>query len=83
MAEGFSQEALMNDLSNAETLKCEFCNNILFIQTYVLKKVSALVSSTGKDQLIPFPVFSCGDCGQIPTDMKRGILGADKNELPN
>ena len=53
------------DLSQAETNLCEKCGNGLFIQSFFLKKLSALVSPTGQEAVIPLQVYSCGNCGHI------------------
>ena len=63
------QPGLHIDLSKAETIVCENCGNASFIQAFFLKKVSALVSPTGKEAVIPIQVFSCGNCGTIPQNM--------------
>ena len=63
------QEGLQIDLSKTDTIVCEECGNASFIQAFFLKKVSALVSPTGKEALIPIQVFSCGNCGTIPQNM--------------
>ena len=62
-------DGLQIDLSQAETILCEKCGNGLFIQSFFLKKVSALVSPTGKEAIVPMQVFSCGNCGTIPKNM--------------
>ncbi len=53
------------DLSQAETILCEKCSNGLFIQSFFLKKLSAVVSPTGQEAVIPVQVYSCGNCGHI------------------
>ena len=63
------QEGLQIDLSKTDTIVCEECGNASFIQAFFLKKVSALVSPTGKEAIIPMQVFSCGNCGAIPKNM--------------
>ena len=63
------QPGLQIDLSKAETIVCENCGNASFIQAFFLKKVSALVSPTGKEAIVPMQVFSCGNCGTIPKNM--------------
>ena len=63
------QPVLQIDLSKAETIVCENCGNASFIQAFFLKKVSALVSPTGKEAIVPMQVFSCGNCGTIPKNM--------------
>ena len=57
------------DLKQADTIKCKSCNNYLYIQSFVLKKLSALVSPTGQETMIPVQVFSCGNCGKIAEGM--------------
>ena len=53
------------DLKNATTMSCQKCDNPIFIQGYVIKKVSAIVSPTGKEMIAPVQVFNCGNCGEI------------------
>ena len=53
------------DLSQAETLECEKCKCKAFKQSLMLKKLSALISPTGKEALIPVAVFVCEQCGHI------------------
>ena len=44
------------DIRDAETIKCNDCNNYLFITSFVLKRLSAIVSPTGQEALIPVQV---------------------------
>tara|TARA_B100001113_G_C20510345_1_gene362679 strand:- start:22 stop:294 length:273 start_codon:yes stop_codon:yes gene_type:complete len=70
------------DLRKAETLKCEHCGNYLFIKSTVLKRLSALVSPTGEEGIIPIEIYSCGNCGQVPKDMLKGTgLGEDNIDV--
>ena len=57
------------DLTDADTIQCEDCGNASFIQAFFLKKISALMSPTGKEAVVPMQVFSCGNCGSIPKNM--------------
>ena len=63
------QEGLQVDISKAETIVCENCGNASFIQAYFLKRISAVMSPTGKEAIVPIQVFSCGNCGAIPKNM--------------
>jgi len=63
------------DLKNATTMRCQKCDNPIFIQGYVIKKMSALVSPTGQEIIAPVQVFNCGSCGEMLD------LGGDMNEL--
>ena len=53
------------DLCDADTMKCQKCENSIFIQGYVIKKISAIVSPTGKEVIAPIQVFNCGNCGEM------------------
>jgi hypothetical protein len=53
------------DLSDAETMSCGKCDNKIFIQGYVIKKISAIVSPTGQEVIAPVQVFNCGSCGEL------------------
>ena len=63
------EEGLQIDLSKTDTIVCEECGNASFIQAFFLKKISALMSPTGKEAIVPMQVFSCGNCGAIPKNM--------------
>jgi hypothetical protein len=69
------------DLSQAETILCEKCSNGLFIQSFFLKKLSALVSPTGQEAVIPVQVYSCGNCGHI--NQKLNPTASETTETSN
>ena len=60
------------DLRDADTIKCSDCNNYLFITSFILKRLSAIVSPTGQEALIPVQVYSCGNCGKVADGMLEG-----------
>tara|TARA_R100000005_G_C4969033_1_gene182692 strand:- start:907 stop:1170 length:264 start_codon:yes stop_codon:yes gene_type:complete len=68
------QQPVKVDLSQAETLRCEDtnCNNVLFISSTIIKRLSPLVSPTGEEALVPIDVYSCGNCGKVPKTMLKG-----------
>ena len=53
------------DLSDADTMKSQKCGNSIFIQGYVIKRISAIVSPTGEEVIAPIQVFNCGNCGEM------------------
>ena len=53
------------DLEDAETMVCQNCGNKIFIQGYVIKKISAIMSPTGQEVIAPVQGFNCGNCGEI------------------
>ena len=67
--EGMPQKQVQIDISKADTITCDECGNASFIQAFFLKKISALMSPTGKEAVVPMQVFSCGNCGKIPKNM--------------
>jgi DNA-directed RNA polymerase subunit RPC12/RpoP len=60
------------DLRKAETIKCKKCSNYVFIQSFILKRLSAILSPTGEEALIPVQVYSCGNCGEVAENMLEG-----------
>lgn len=62
------QQKINIDLSQAETMKCIECDSEQFKMEYLIKKISALLSPTGDEMVIPVQVFSCSKCGIIPED---------------
>ena len=63
------------DLKTAETMTCVECENKIFIQGYVIKRISAIVSPTGKEVIAPVQVFNCGNCGEMLN------IGGEMDEL--
>lgn len=64
---------------------CPHCGSKIFHEAVVLKKVSAILSPTGKEELMPIPVFVCDKCGEIPDEYKnernyKVIMGEAKAE---
>ena len=59
------QQQVKIDLSDADTMKCQKCENSIFIQGYVIKKISAILSPTGEEVIAPIQVFNCGNCGEM------------------
>ena len=60
------------DLKQTDTIKCDDCNNYLFITSFVLKKLSALMSPNGQEGIVPLQVYSCGNCGKVPSKLLEG-----------
>ena len=53
------------DIEQTTEVKCGSCENTTFIQVYKMRKLSALLSPTGKETMIPIQMFSCAKCGFI------------------
>ena len=53
------------DFSKTSQIKCEACEGATFKQTLLLRKMSALVSPTGQETIVPMQVFACEKCGHV------------------
>ena len=65
------------DLTHAKDIVCEKCQGRGFRQTMMLKKLSALVSPTGQEAIIPVAAFACDSCGHI----NKEFADADLKEM--
>jgi len=60
------QQPQMNiDINQTTAEVCEKCKNETFQQVYQMRKLSALLSPTGQESMIPIQVFACAKCGNI------------------
>jgi hypothetical protein len=75
------EDGLQIDISKADTIVCEECGNASFIPAFFLKKISPLMSPTGKEAIVPIQVYSCGNCGTVPRKLleSSGILGGQES----
>ena len=55
--------------SQTDAIACEECESDVFQPAFVLRKVSALVSPTGKETIVPMQLFACISCGHVNKDM--------------
>ena len=52
-------------LKDTSDVTCEKCDHKLFTQLMMFKNLSAVMSPTGEESLIPIQVFACNDCGHV------------------
>ena len=71
------------DLTQCADIQCAHifeegvaCNSVLFDVKHVVKRISALVSPTGKTMLYPVQVYVCSTCGNINTEILEGVYGS-------
>jgi hypothetical protein len=55
-------------LKGAEDVFCKKCDSNVYESLYVLKKLTADVSPSGADAVVPVPIFKCSSCGEINRD---------------
>ena len=51
-----------NDL---EDIVCDKCGSQCFQPVFLFKKLSAILSPTGNENIIPLQIYRCADCGHI------------------
>jgi uncharacterized Zn finger protein len=71
------------DLSQADDITCENCGNYTFNEVMLMKRLSALLSPTGKDAVIPIPTFACNACGYINRQFLPVKMGSPDEEQEN
>ena len=59
------QQQMNVDISQTTEMKCEKCGCNTFKNTNLIKTISAIMSPSGKEMIIPIPVFACESCGHV------------------
>ena len=59
------QPGLNIDFSQTTAEVCEGCGNETFHQVYKMRKLSALLSPTGQESMIPIQIFAWAKCGHV------------------
>ena len=60
------QQVQMNiSLDKTTGIKCDKCDNNIFIEGMLLRKASRFITGTAQDAMIPIPVFTCSKCGHV------------------
>jgi hypothetical protein len=52
-------------LEQTDEIKCDECESNAFHPAFLLRKVSPLISPTGKETVLPIQVFACDSCGHV------------------
>lgn len=50
---------------NSQVVKCD-CGNVTFSEKLTFRKISSILSPTGREEVIPLPVVMCDACGKVP-----------------
>lgn len=59
------QNTVKIDLSSTPWLKCEG-DNMLWETSMLFKRLSPLMSPSGKEELMPAEIVTCKKCGKVP-----------------
>tara|TARA_R110001583_G_scaffold118946_1_gene270375 strand:+ start:250 stop:477 length:228 start_codon:yes stop_codon:yes gene_type:complete len=60
-----NEQQINIDFNKTTAEICEKCENDTFQQVYRMRKLSALLSPSGQETMIPIQVFACAKCGYI------------------
>jgi hypothetical protein len=67
------------DITQTKAEICENCNGEAFRDALLLRKVSALLTDTGKEGYLPIQVFACVKCGHVNSNFIPAELRALKS----
>ena len=69
-------------IKKSKTLECA-CGGMLFRPSMVFKKISAILSPSGKEEILPIDVMVCEKCGKINSELlAHDILPAELMDAP-
>ena len=51
--------------SDLKDIVCDNCGCKFFRHVHAFKRLSALISPSGKEQIVPIPIYRCDECGHI------------------
>lgn len=74
------------NLKDMQDYKCDDCGEGKFKDVYLIKKISALVSPSGKEMLYPIQVYACLSCNHINEYFLNAVSGdevAEENTKSN
>jgi hypothetical protein len=71
-------------IRNSKSVTCE-CGGMLFQEKIFFKILSALISPSGKEEVVPMPIFVCEKCGKVPSffDVQNILPGEIRANGPN
>lgn len=53
-------------LRSSKNIACE-CGGLIFSEKLFFKKISAIISPSGKEEVAPMPIIVCENCGKVPS----------------
>jgi hypothetical protein len=66
------------DMNLATDVKCEACEGIAFRSCFLVKKISAVISPTGQETIVPVETFACNSCGHINAQFMPTMITEEK-----
>ena len=69
-----------SQLAQAESVVCESCGNHTFVGVMMMKRISPIISPTGKEAIVPIQTFACNACGFVNKAFSPTIPDSDEKE---
>ena len=70
------QQPKMNiDFSQTTEVTCDKCGHDVFTQILKMRKLSALLSPTGQETMIPMQLYACIKCDAVPKKFQEEVDG--------
>ena len=69
-----------SQLAQAESVTCESCGNHTFTDVMMMKRISPIISPTGKEAVIPIQTFACNACGFDNKQFLPAMPDSDEEE---
>ena len=75
-----SQQVPINalQLAQADSVTCESCGNHTFVGVMMMKRISPIISPTGKEAIVPIQTFACNACGFVNKAFSPTIPDSDE-----
>ena len=66
-------------LAQAESVTCDSCGNHTFTDVMMMKRISPIISPTGKEAVVPIQTFACNACGFVNKEFLP-VMDGDEEE---
>ena len=66
-------------LAQAESVTCDSCGNHTFTDVMMMKRISPIISPTGKEAVVPIQTFACNACGFVNKQFLP-VMDSDEEE---
>ena len=76
--QGSIQQRVNIDPNDLTDIECPDCGGLNIKQVVRMKKLSALISPDGQEQVVSIPIFICDDCGGVPEEFADQLRGGLK-----
>ena len=75
--QGQGPQIKLEHLQASKNVECE-CGGVMFSEKMMFKRISAILSPTGKEEVYPMQVVVCESCGKVPLEFNPYKLVPEK-----